>query len=132
MKFLKITAAVATVLALGSGVAMASSHGNKYVMSAPLNGQTFIMYQNHFSLYFYAKDAPGVSNCYGECAVKWPPAILPADTPMPENYTLIPRKDGSMQIAFKGRPMYLYSGDKKIGDIKGVGLGGVWELAIPF
>jgi predicted lipoprotein with Yx(FWY)xxD motif len=131
MYIAKITAAAIALMLYGTGFAAASSHGNKFVMSAKLGGQVFIMYRDHMSLYTYDKDESGVSNCYDTCAAKWPPAILDADTDMPESYTLIERKDGKMQIAFKGRPLYLWSGDKKIGDIKGDGVGGVWRLARP-
>ena len=122
---------VATTFSLMASLANADSDGNKYVMSSLLNGQVFIMAQDHMSLYTYANDQPGISTCYGECAVNWPPAILPADTDMPQSYTLIERNDGQMQIAYKGKPLYRYIGDSAIGDINGDGLGGVWSLARP-
>ncbi|MCF6272068.1 MAG: hypothetical protein L3J37_02600 [Rhodobacteraceae bacterium] len=122
---------LATALTLSATAGFADSHGNKYVMSAPLNGQVFIMAQDHMSLYTFANDEAGVSNCYGECATNWPPAILPADTDMPESYTLIERSDGQMQIAYKGQPLYLFIGDSAVGDINGDGRGGVWALARP-
>ncbi len=125
--------AIATIvsLILINNPANASSHGNALVMSGPLNGQVFIMNEKHMSLYFYSKDANGVSKCNGACAKAWPPALMPAGTQMPESYSLIKRDDGTMQIAFKGRPMYLYIKDRKIGDIKGDGAQGLWTLARP-
>ncbi len=36
-----------------------------------------------------------------------------------------------MQVACKGMPLDLFSGDKNIGDTTGDGLGGVWKLAKP-
>ena len=27
------------------------------------------------TLYLYTKDTPGVTNCYGQCAVAWPPLL---------------------------------------------------------
>ncbi len=134
---MKLAAPLVTVLAisgsyiLSAAPALAASHGNKWVMSAPLNGQVFIMDQTHMSLYTYDDDSEGVSNCYGTCAEKWPPALLPEGTRMPESYSLIRRKDGKMQIAFRGRPLYRYFKDRKIGDIKGDGVGGKWRLARP-
>ena len=126
-----ILKATITAFALGSTMASASSHGNKFVMSGPLNGEVYIMAQSHMALYTYDGDALGVSNCYGGCAASWPPAILDADTDMPESYSLIQRKDGTWQVAYKDQPLYLWVGDRKIGDYGGDGIGGVWHLARP-
>ncbi|VAW21204.1 hypothetical protein MNBD_ALPHA11-597, partial [hydrothermal vent metagenome] len=54
-----------------------------------------------------------------------------ASVELGENYSLIERTDGSMQAAFKGQPLYLFIGDKNIGDINGDGKNGVWRLAKP-
>ncbi len=116
---------------LSSGVAMASSNGNDLVHSRALGGQVFMMNEQHMSLYFFDKDEANVSNCYDECAINWPPALLDADAELGENYTLFERNDGAMQIAFKGQPLYRFIGDANIGDINGDGKNGVWRLAKP-
>lgn len=120
---------------LGAGAishpAMADSHGNKYVHSRAFNGQVYVMYQDHMSLYTYDKDKVGVSNCIEECTVTWKPALLEPGTGLGQNYTLIKREDGSMQAAFRGKPLYLYAGDKRPGDITGDGVDGMWRLARP-
>ncbi len=131
MRISALTAAALIALALGSGTALANQHGNKYVHSREYLGRVYVMYQNHMALYTYARDGAGVSNCTGECAKIWPPALLQAGTKLGQSYSLIKRPDGSMQAAFRGQPLYLYSGDKKIGDINGDGIGGVWKLAKP-
>jgi len=114
-----------------SGIAMADAHGNDLVHSRALGGQVFMMNEQHMSLYFFDKDEANVSNCYDECAVNWPPALLDADAELGENYTLFERNDGTMQIAFKGQPLYRFIGDANIGDINGDGKNGVWRLAKP-
>lgn len=81
------------------------------------------------SLYTFDKDASGVSNCNGDCAKKWPPVTAAAGAKADEDLSLVTRKDGSQQWAFKGKPLYLWQGDKKAGDITGDGMGGVWHLA---
>jgi len=131
MRSVKIMAVAAIALGFGAGGASATSHGNKYVHSRALGGQVFMMYKTHMSLYIFDGDQSNVSNCYDACAIKWPPALLPAGTKLGENYSLIARKNGAMQAAYKGRPLYFWSNDKKIGDIKGDGIGGVWHLARP-
>ena len=131
MKLTKILPLAVVSLTIGTTAALAGEHGNKYVHSRLNNGQVYVMYQNHMSLYTFDKDEIGQSNCYDECAVKWPPALVKADTPLGESYSAIKRKDGTLQAAFRGMPLYFWSGDKKIGDIKGDGIGGVWRLAKP-
>ena len=111
--------------------AKADQHGNKYVHSREYKGQVYVMYQTHMTLYTYDKDPVGESTCYGECAETWIPATLKNGVKLGKSYTLIKRRDGSYQAAFRGKPLYLYSGDRKIGDINGDGIGGVWRLAKP-
>jgi len=128
---------ITAVAVFGLGIAMsadfasADSHGNKYVHSRPFNGQVYVMYQDHMSLYTYDNDTVGQSNCYDECAKNWPPATLDAGTKLGESYSLIQRADGTMQAAFRGLPLYLYSKDRKPGDVNGDGVDGLWRLARP-
>ncbi len=131
MKIMKVAIGAMVALGLGAGPALASSHGHALVHSREFRGQVYMMNQSHMSLYYYTKDGAGVSNCYGECAANWPPVVLDANAQLGENYSLIARTDGTMQAAFKGKPLYRYIGDKDVGDINGDGLGGVWVLARP-
>jgi len=43
----------------------------------------------------------------------------------------VSRKDGSKQWALNGMPLYYFAADKAAGDVKGDGVGGVWDLARP-
>lgn len=88
---------------------------------------------NGMTLYWSNKDTKGVSNCTGSCASIWPPYTT-TTTPknLPANVTLITRSDGSMQFAYKGMPLYYYSGDQKVGDTNGSGFNnGQWNLVNP-
>ena len=67
------------------------------------------------TLYVYAKDAPGKSNCNGRCADVWPPYFVTTD-------------DGRRQWAFDGKPLYFNSTDSRPGDRKGGGADGVWSV----
>lgn len=131
MSLLNTTVAILIALPLNAGISLADSHGNEFIHSRTSGGQVFIMYRDHMSLYTYENDNLGVSNCYGECAKAWPPALLDADTVLGENYSLIERNDGTMQAAFKGQPLYLSVLDNKIGETNGDGVRGVWYLARP-
>lgn len=125
------SAPLSVILALVATAGQAEQHGNDLVHARKLNGSVFMMNQAHMSLYTFAGDAAGLSNCYDSCAETWPPALLPAGSELGENYSLIARADGSMQIAYKDRPLYLFSGDKSIGDTNGDGVGDVWLLSKP-
>jgi predicted lipoprotein with Yx(FWY)xxD motif len=77
---------------------------------------------NDKALYTYGADTTGVSNCSGSCLTDWPiysaataPATLAADV------TVIKRADGSSQYAYKGMPLYFFSGDST-GQVTGDGI----------
>ena len=72
---------------------------------------------------------PGESSCVDACATQWPPLQAPAGaTPLP-NWTLVERQDGSLQWAFRGRPVYRYAGDAFPGATFGDGVDTVWHVA---
>jgi predicted lipoprotein with Yx(FWY)xxD motif len=86
---------------------------------------------NGMTLYTFKKDAKGVSNCNGDCAKAWPPLMAEAGAKDDDDYTVIKRKDGSMQWAYYGKPLYYWVKDKKEGDVTGDGFKGVWDAAKP-
>ena len=87
-----------------------------------------------YTLYFFTKDTLN-SSCNGQCAVIWP--VFYADTLTvgaglaDSNFTKIIRSDGSPQYAYKGWPLYYYSGDSNPGDVNGEDFGGIWFVAKP-
>lgn len=80
------------------------------------------------TLYTFDKDSGGVSACYDDCAVKWPPYLGNDGDAMTEGWTLVARTDGTMQWAYDGKPTYFFQGDAAKGDMAGDGLGGVWHV----
>ena len=83
------------------------------------------------TLYTFAKDQPGVSNCNDNCAKNWPPLMAASDAKADGAYSIIDRKDGTKQWAKDGMPLYYWVKDTKMGDITGDGVGGNWDLAKP-
>jgi predicted lipoprotein with Yx(FWY)xxD motif len=64
------------------------------------------------ALYTYGADTAGVSNCSGSCLADWPIySAANAPAALPSNITVITRGDGSKQYAYKGMPLYYFSGD---------------------
>jgi predicted lipoprotein with Yx(FWY)xxD motif len=98
---------------------------------------TFLVNETGFSLYYFAKDAPGngTSTCYDKCAQIWPPFYVEHVTVSPDlnpaDFTTIERTDGTKQIAFKGWPLYYYHLDMKAGDVFGQGVNDVWFVVDP-
>jgi predicted lipoprotein with Yx(FWY)xxD motif len=86
---------------------------------------------NGMTLYTFDKDEPGKSNCYEQCAVKWPPFMAAADAMAEGDWTVVDRTDGSKMWAYKGSPLYTWIDDMKPGDVTGDGVGGVWHAAKP-
>ncbi|XUM20803.1 COG4315 family predicted lipoprotein [Bradyrhizobium oligotrophicum S58] len=84
------------------------------------------------SLYTFDKDSGGKSACNGPCATNWPVLKASASDQPVGDYTIITRDDGSMQWAYKGKPLYTFAKDQKAGDVTGDGfLNGAWHLAKP-
>jgi len=83
------------------------------------------------TLYTFKKDGKntGMSECYDQCAINWPPLTVASGTQPNKEFTIIIRADGSQQWAFKGQPLYFYAKDTKPGDKLGDGVGGNWNVA---
>ncbi len=115
----------AVVMAVSSAIAMEPAK----TMDTSL-GAVFVD-DNGMTLYVFDKDGKGISNCYDQCATNWPP-LMAADGAMANgDWSLVTRKDGSMQWAYDGMPLYTWKNDIKPGDTTGDGVGGVWHAAKP-
>src|SRR5262245_24593631 len=84
--------------------------------------------KNGMTLYVFDKDQGGMSSCYDACAKKWPPYFAKTSEKMMKDWTMVKRKDGKMQWAYDGKPLYFFASDKKKGDKTGDGVGGVWHV----
>jgi predicted lipoprotein with Yx(FWY)xxD motif len=66
---------------------------------------------NDKALYTYGADTNGVSNCTGSCLATWPVYEAATTTNLPANVTAITRSDNTKQYAYKGMPLYYFTGD---------------------
>ena len=82
------------------------------------------------TLYTFDNDVPGrgKSKCNGPCAALWPPALAAPDAKPEGDLTIVTRDDGAKQWAYKGKPISLYSADKKAGDAAGDNFKDVWHV----
>lgn len=115
-----------------SNSAMAPSD-NIYKLTADKARKTYLADFQGMTLYTYDKDTKDVSNCEGACLKAWPvyTSGATAQKTFPKGISVITRKDGSKQFAWKGMPLYYYASDQKAGDMTGDGVGGVWHVARP-
>jgi len=103
------------------------------VTQNPVQGK-ILTDSNGMSLYVFAKDKVGVSNCTDKCATTWPPFTVPDGvTPtgsgdVTATLGTIKRADGTNQITADGIPLYHFSKDTKPGDTNGQGVLGIWFL----
>lgn len=87
--------------------------------------------EDGLALYTFDRDTEeGKSACNNMCATAWPPVPATADNKPLGDWTIITRDDGSLQWAYKGKPVYTFAQDSEAA-ITGDGMGGVWHLLHP-
>ncbi len=124
-----VTAIAASVLATA---AFASTKTSTIALKSTAVGKVLVG-ANGRTLYLFTADKGTKSVCYGQCATYWPPLIAGKPTAGAGlNASLLgttKRKDGKLQVTYKGHPLYFFQPDKKAGDINGQGFvhfGGSW------
>ena len=98
-------------------------------------GTILVAASNGHTVYTFNSDRPGVSNCKGGCTSTWPPvSVPPGSTPVggagvTGQLGTITRDDGTLQVTYKGLPLYFFHSDGKPGDTNGNYTG--WSLVKP-
>lgn len=90
------------------------------------------------TLYAFAADSPGKSNCTGSCLQYWPAAKASGPVSHSSDVTArlasITRSDGTAQLTVNGWPVYTYAADSGPGQATGQGenlSGGLWWVVGP-
>jgi predicted lipoprotein with Yx(FWY)xxD motif len=88
------------------------------------------------TLYVLGADAPNKTNCSGQCAKFWPPALVPKGVTPPVHmkgatgtFGVVMRANGKHQLTYDSAPLYTFLNDKKAGQLNGEGVyafGGFW------
>jgi predicted lipoprotein with Yx(FWY)xxD motif len=115
-----VLASLSLVFALSAGAAMAQ----------PVNVADGILVDGAgMTIYTFDMDiaGSGKSTCNGPCEKMWPPVPLTVEW-IESPYSIVTRDDGSKQLAYKGRPLYLFAKDAKPGERKGDKMGGAWHV----
>lgn len=118
MKTIRLAAAVlAAAFAFSAGAQPVAKKDGVLVNSAGM------------TVYTFDKDSAGSgkSACSGPCQTAWPP-VLAGDAPVAAPYSVVMREDGAKQLAYKGKPLYLYAKDQKPGDRNGDKFKDVWHV----
>jgi predicted lipoprotein with Yx(FWY)xxD motif len=118
------TAAAALSLTLATGCASLRAQG----APAEYSGGVLVDTSKKMTLYTFDKDPEGRSVCNGPCAANWPPLIAAAGDKDVAGFTKVKRDDGTMQWAYKGKPLYFWVKDQKPGDKTGDGFNHVWRV----
>lgn len=117
-------------VALLANAALAEDYVGGAIKSTEIGGKEVLTDANGMTLYTYDKDTAGVSNCYDQCAVNWPPLFVADGATADGDFTIVERTDGTKMWAYKGMPLYLWVKDTKPGDTTGDGVGEVWHTAV--
>ena len=115
-----LLAALGAVFLLSSGSAATQSLKKIDGVLADAAGMT---------VYTFDKDkaGSGKSACNDGCAKMWPPVPVTGDS-VASPYSVVTRDDGAKQLAYKGKPLYLYAKDAKPGERKGDKAMDVWHV----
>jgi predicted lipoprotein with Yx(FWY)xxD motif len=92
-----------------------------------------------FALYRFTHDTGAPSTCYGACAARWPPYLVPpglarelaAHTGL---VGTVRRRNGQLQVSYAGHPLYYYVGDRSLNEVLCQAVteyGGVWNVVAP-
>jgi predicted lipoprotein with Yx(FWY)xxD motif len=92
---------------------------------------TVLVDSKGLTVYEFTEDKGGTSNCYGECEAAWPPLTASGkptsgEGAMPADLGTTKRKDGTVQVTYKGHPLYTFAEDKKPGEANGNEADGTW------
>src|SRR4051812_16921368 len=124
MRFATVAAVAGLVIAAGCGdggsasaePAASSARGAVLKAVASRYGKVVADAKGE-ALYLFTRDGRGKSQCYGACAAAWPP-LLTRGKPRAGKGVIASglgttrRRDGKLQVTYKGQPLYYYVHDK--------------------
>src|SRR6202035_1299341 len=121
------SASQSSASAVSAGTALVKTASNATL------GATVLTDPQGMTLYRLSGEENGKFICTGSaCTQVWHPLAAPisgAPSGAVGSLTTVKRPDGTQQVAYKGMPLYTFTGDQRPGDAKGEGLKdvGVWN-----
>jgi predicted lipoprotein with Yx(FWY)xxD motif len=126
--------AVALVAVVALASASGSSRSATKVKSGHALGKTVLVNSAGRTLYSLSAETHRRFICTGSCLSLWHPLFATGGKKPTGARSLgtVKRPEGKLQVTYKGRPLYTFSGDHKRGDAMGEGLKdvGVWHAAV--
>lgn len=123
--FKKLSIALLASLSLAACISMSNGQG------IVKTNDGILVSTSNMTLYTYDGDQAGSgrSSCNGDCAINWPPLLVDVNATAYWDYSIITREDGQKQFAYKGKPLYYFSNDKKPDDRNGdPSPNGMWHV----
>jgi predicted lipoprotein with Yx(FWY)xxD motif len=124
---------VAVALAVVAVTSMASA-SRATVGTGRALGKTVLVNRAGLTLYSLSAETKGRFICTGSCLSLWHPLLVSRGQKPSGSRSLgtIRRPDGRIQVTYKGKPLYTFSGDHKRGQANGEGFKdvGVWHAAV--
>ncbi|HEX4753585.1 MAG TPA: hypothetical protein VH268_11860 [Solirubrobacterales bacterium] len=109
-----------------------SSGGGMTVSAAEVSGLGPVLVDSQgLTVYEFTEDEGTTSNCYGGCETAWPPVAASGkpsagEGAMASDLGTTKRKDGTLQVTYKGHPLYTFAEDKAPGEANGNEADGTW------
>jgi predicted lipoprotein with Yx(FWY)xxD motif len=128
------------LLVFAVGVGAAYAHRSVAKGAVNLRATSYgkvLVNANGRALYLFEADKGRKSACYGKCATDWPPLLTAAAKPTAgagvkaSLLATTKRRDGKLQVTYRGHPLYRFFLDKGAGQTKGQNqdfFGGEWYL----
>lgn len=101
-----------------------------------VDGFAIVTDNRGMAVYGNERDTPDSIFCVDpDCEAAWPP-LRPADAFISSlldvtQYSVTTRPDGTAQVVYAGHPLYLWSGDSRVGIPGGAGVAGIWFALTP-
>jgi predicted lipoprotein with Yx(FWY)xxD motif len=114
------------------GTQPTSSAGGGTISGTEVPGLgTVLVDSEGMTVYEFTPDEGMTSVCYGECEAAWPPVVASGkptagEGAMSADLGTTKRKDGTLQVTYKGHPLYTFIGDKTAGEANGQEVEGTW------
>jgi predicted lipoprotein with Yx(FWY)xxD motif len=128
--------AATAVLGAGAGGALAANGSKVVAKEATVKGKTILTATNGHTLYSLSVEKHGKFDCTkaSGCTALWHPLTVPAGVAPkgPVKLGTIKRPEGgTIQVTYRGLPLYTFIQDKKSGQTEGEGVKdvGTWHAA---